>query len=172
MENIFETIAAATSPKEIKLTALRAELATVTQRIDKIHGHTDYTDRVAASFHLGMVGGSGRNTASLNRKRERALDKTIDNAKICVQLYKQRNALTAQIADIENNGEEKRRLQKERLNAARVVYWNEIKVGDKIDIGGNYPAEVTKKNAKSLETGTGCKWTAAEIIGKEAAQLI
>lgn len=52
-------------------------------------------------------------------------------------------------------------------NELLAEYWKTIKVGDSIDVGGNSRPTVTKKNAKSLETGTDCKWTAAEIIGRK-----
>lgn len=38
-----------------------------------------------------------------------------------------------------------------------------LKVGDSIDVGGNEPATITKKNRKSVETGSGAKWTFGEL---------
>lgn len=170
--DLFETLGQALNPKEAKIQALNAELTVINKKIESIEGRTDYTDRVAASFPLGMVGGSGKNTAYLNRKREQSIEKTVVNAVIACKLYKEREAIKAKIKDIENDGEAKRAAQKEKNIHSLVQYWVSIKKGDTIDIGGNAPVIVTKKNAKSLETGSGCKWTAAEIIGKEAAKIL
>lgn len=154
----------------------KIELQTVLQRINRLNPENTYTAQVAKSFHLGMVGGSGRNNYRLNKRREREMEKSIANSKELVKLYNRRDYLNQLIPSIES-GEYERKIQekadkKEKTNTALVEYWNSIKVGDKIDIGGNSLVEVTKKNKKSLETGSGCKWTVAEIIGKQAASLI
>lgn len=149
-------------------------LAIVLQRIERLEAQQNggYTAQVAKYFHLGTVGGSGRNTARLNKRRENELDKTIDRAKILVQLYGERNALQFQIKDIKEGGPEKRAAAKESALVKLAEYFKNLKAGDFVDIGGNSPALITKKNAKSIETGSGCKWTAAEIIGEKAAQLL
>lgn len=153
---------------------IETSLKMVLQRIEKLEREQNggYTASVAKSFHLGMVGGSGRNTARLNRRRENELDKTIQRAKILCQLYGQRNALQVQIKDIQDNGPEKRAIKKAETLKKLAEYFTQLKAGDKVDIGGNSPVIITKKNKKSIETGNRCKWTAAEIIGKEAAALI
>lgn len=131
-----------------------------------------YTSRVASSFYLGMVGGSGKNIHKLNRRRGKELDKTIDNAIILVGLYKQRDELKSKIHYIESGKRDADLLKKQNNNKLMAEYWKSIKVGDLIDVGGNDRILVTKKNNKSLETGAGCKWAAAEIIGKQAASLL
>lgn len=155
----------------LTLQEAQEELYIVNQKLDKINGRTDYTDLVAKSFPLGMVGGSGRNVASLNRKREASLEKTISNAVIATTLYKRQSELETHIKDIENNGPAKRAAKKEETNKLLAQYWLSLKAGDFIDIG-NGKTLISKKNKKSLETGSGCKWTVSEIIGREAAKLI
>ena len=59
--------------------------------------------------------------------------------------------------------------RKEKFITAKVAYWRNLKVGDAVDIGGNYLVVIVRKNAKSFTTESGVKWTAAEIIGSEAA---
>lgn len=49
--------------------------------------------------------------------------------------------------------------------------WMNLKVGDKIDIGGNQPAEITKKNRKSVETGSGAKWTFGELYSIDSKRV-
>ncbi len=153
-----------------QLEALRDELQA---RLNRLSGSNKDThlDSVQKYFHMGMVGGSGRNTASLNRRRARNLDKTIDNAvifcrvdgelreverKLAAAIYKRDNADTIAA-------------KKERKIAILIGYWNQIKAGDTVVIPFGNEVTVTKKNAKSIMTGPQCKWTATDIIGREAA---
>lgn len=156
----------------MQLEKLKQRLEIVTSRIQKLEGTKYYTDSVANSFYLGMVGGSGKNTARLNRRRENEINKTVQNAVLCVALYKERNKLQIDIADLENNGPAKRAEIRTAKNALMAQYWQNLKVGDTVYLWTGNEATITKKNKKSIETGTGCKWTAAEIIGKEAANII
>jgi hypothetical protein len=152
---------------------LKIELCETNRRIDKINNVSDYTDAVLKSFHLGMVGGSGKNNYKLNKKREASLNKTIDNAKIITVLYKKQGELEAKIKDIEMGGPEKRAERVKTKNQMFAEYWKNLKVGDELKVGnpsGN--PIIVKKNSKSCETQGGCKWSAWEIIGKEAANLI
>ena len=149
------------------------DLLSIEQKIQtlEIQQNGGYTAQVAKCFHLGMVGGSGRNVGKLNARRGAELDKTIDRAIILFDLYKQRDGIKWKINDIETGADIKREEKKKKTAEALAEYWNNLKAGDYIDIG-NGKTLITKKNKKSLETGTGCKWTAYEIIGKAAASLI
>lgn len=119
---------------------LKSELSIVLSRISKLEAQQNggYTARVAQSFHLGMVGGSGRHTKRLNARRTSELDKTIDRAVILTGLYKERSALESKIADLENNGPEKRAAKKILVNQGLVEYWNNLKAGDSIDHGNGF----------------------------------
>lgn len=174
MEKIFETLGEILKPENPETLPLKIELSEVNKKIERMEASQNggYTAQVAKSFHLGMVGGSGRNTHRLNQRRAYELDKTIDRAKELVALYGKRNGLEAKIKYIESGQREIDAQKKEDTARFMAEYWKWLKVGDQIDIGGNSPALITKKNAKSLETGIGCKWTAAEIIGKKAAALL
>lgn len=152
------------------LEQLRQELATTEARILKVTPRDSHIDNLP--FHLGRVGGSGRNVYRLNKRRERYLDRSIQAARILTALYEKRDNLKRRIADIESGKVERDQEKKQRDYSRLAQYWNGLKAGDKIDIGGNDPAVITKKNKKSIETGEGCKWTAAEIIGKQAAALL
>ncbi|MGE9312858.1 hypothetical protein ACLOAU_14515 [Niabella sp. CJ426] len=153
------------------LQKLKDRLLVVTQRLEKIEGTKYYTDKVANSFYLGMVGGSGRNTTRLNRRRESELDKTIQNAKIWCELYNESNRLKAQIADIENNGPQKRAELAKARNEMLVKYWASLTVGDTVYLWTGNEVTITKKNRKSIVTDN-CSWSASEIIGADAAKLI
>lgn len=153
------------------LQQLKEKDIALTAQIDKINGHRDETDRVAQSFHMGRVGGSGRNTARLNSIRERSLDRVIDNAVKVGQLTRERDEIRRQIKDQENDGPAQRAAKEQQLNENRVKFWEQLKPGDKIPMG-NSPVIIAKKNKKSFVCTSGIPWTAAEIIGKSAAALI
>ena len=160
--------------KTAVLEALNTDLNLLASKIERLEAAQNggYTAQVAKSFHLGMVGGSGRNVASLNRRRGAELDRTIERAKQLTDLYKQRNAIETKIKDINENGEEKRQAQREEKYKALAEWWKALKVGDDICIRPDCPVLITKKNKKSAETESGCIWKAADIIGKKAAELL
>lgn len=155
-----------------EISELKERAATIQAKIDRIDGKSQdsHLNGVAQHFHLGMVGGSGRNTHRLNQRRERSLDKTIENAKTVTALYRELSEIEAKIKDLENNGPEKRATKEQERDQFRAQYWNNLKAGDTID-HGNGPVTIVKKYKKSLTTAT-CSWKAEEIIGKKAAALI
>ena len=95
---------------EEEVTELKAKLIVINSRIEKLEREQNggYTSQMSRSFHLGMVGGSGRNVKSLNKKRERDLDKTIRIANILTPLYRQKSGIEKQIEDIESGKRDKK----------------------------------------------------------------
>lgn len=174
MENLFETLGEILKPVNPETVSMRIDLRDIENKIASLERQQNggYTAEVAKSFHLGMVGGSGRNTARLNRIRGNELDRTIDRAVILTGLYKKLDELQRNIDYIETGKRERDISKKQTQAELRAQYWKNLKVGDTLIIGGNTDPVITKKNFKSCETGEGCKWTAAEIIGKDAAKLI
>ncbi len=174
MHDIFSQLGEILTPINPETLQMQMELHDIEKKIEQLERAQNggYTTQVAKSFHLGMVGGSGRNTHRLNQRRANELDRTIDRAVILTGLYGKRNGLQARIKYIESGQREKDQQKKENTAVLMAEYWKGLKAGDKIDIGANAPVTITKKNLKSIETGTGCKWTAAEIIGKKAAALL
>lgn len=172
MEKIFETLAAATNPETAKM---RSDLAHYEKMIKELEAKQNggYTAQVAKSFYLGQVGGSGRNTARLNHIRSNELEKTIDRAVILTGLYKKRDGLQRDINYIESGRRDLDLKKKEETAILTAEYWRRLKPGDTVSVGiTGAQVVITKKNAKSIETGSGCKWTATEIIGKKAASLL
>ena len=129
-----------------------------------------YTAHVAKHFHLGTVGGSGRNTTKLNKRREAEVEKTIDNAVKYTQAVKRLGEVESRINFLENGGPEKREKMRSERNMALADWFKSLKVGDTYQPGNN-PLLITKKNKKSFVTGN-CTWTAAEVIGAQAAKLL
>lgn len=161
--------------QEDNLTALKNELLQVELKLKALrkNNESEHTSRVAQSFHLGMVGGSGRNNASLNKRRAKELDKTIDNAIISTDLYEKQRDLIKRIDYIESGKKEAFEAKQKREQELLVQYWRELKAGDELNIGNsNGNPIISKKSAKSVTTQGGAKWTAAEIIGKKAASLL
>ena len=157
--------------KAAQMELLQQQLSVVQNRIKRLEGVQDITNRLATSFHLGMVGGSGRNTRKLNKKKEAALDKTIDRAKLLTQLYEQERSMQYQIKDLQENGPEKRDTYRKRMAQLRADYWKNLKAGDTITLYTGNQIKITKKNLKSL-VSENCSYSATEIIGKEAAKLL
>jgi hypothetical protein len=150
------------------LTRLREELADVEAKIARLEGRRSgderYVDDVARAFHLGRVGGSGKQVRALNRRRSRALDATIDRAVAIVPLYKQRDRLQAAISRIESrpaDWEERRH----RAHLARVRAFTLIRPGDQVDVGGNDPVTVVRKSRLSVSSACHVRWSIAELTG-------
>jgi len=154
---------------------LKYKLTAVNSKISKINGldKNSHTAQVANSFYLGMVGGSGRNNNSLNKKRESELSKTIENAKILTALYSESSELERKINYLESGQKEKDEAKKITRSEVLAIYWKNLKAGDILDVGNsNGNPTILKKSLKSVTTTSGSKWTAIEIIGKNAAQLL
>ena len=133
----------------------------------------EYTSQVARYFHLGMVGGSGRNTSKLNQRRGNELDKTIERAKILCPLYAKRDTLSNQIEDIESGKSAIKEDNAITLRIKKAEYWKGLKAGDSLNVGNsNGNPIIYKKSKLSVITTNGTKWTASEIIGREAAKLL
>lgn len=172
MENVFETLGEILKPINPETVEMHIELKEVEKKIEQLERAQNggYTAQVAKSFHLGMVGGSGRNVRGLNKRRGQELDRTIDRAVILCELYKKRNGLKARIEYIESGKRDADKSKAANLDIKMAEYWKNLKVGDKLIMAND--AIITKKNAKSCETESGCKWTVAEVIGRKAAKLI
>lgn len=91
-----------TSAKFNPIPKLKEKLARLETRIARTSNCPDPTAAVSSSFHLGMVGGSGRNTVKLNRVREASLERTINNAVAHIAAVKEARWVRGQIRWIEN----------------------------------------------------------------------
>jgi hypothetical protein len=144
-----------------KLLAKRDQLILQVETLNrKLHGGA--TAEVAKYFHLGMVGGSGKPVQKLNRVRSQEIDRRIDGAVLAVNLQKELNYVEFQIRYQETAP--LRAAIKDAAVEKLGSLFDTIEVGDQIDIGGNCPFTVIKKNRKTVVTESGSKWTAAEIF--------
>lgn len=74
------------------LPELKERLVKAESRLAKINqksGTEKYLEEVAKHFHLGMVGGSGKNNRKLDQKRGAAADKAIDRAVESTELVRE-----------------------------------------------------------------------------------
>lgn len=158
------------------LTKSKNKLSDVIRLIQRHEGGNMYTDLIAKSFPLGMVGGSGKNTRRLNQRRDRDLERTIEKAKILTPLYRERDNLSCLIQEIESGEYERKKNSKTEdaidLRRRKASFWNNIKSGDVINLPLGNEVVVAKKNRVSIVTTGGTKWTVSEIIGREAAKYI
>lgn len=169
MENIFETIATAINPV---LAQLESDLIIVEAQIKRVTPQDAYLDAVSRSFPYG-VGGSGKNNYRLNKRKERYLDKTIEAAKVLTKLYEKRDNLTKRIEDLKSGKAAKQEENVITRRIAKVAIWRALKAGDELPIGNSNGNPIIKtKNRLSVITTGGTKWTAAEVIGREASRLI
>lgn len=84
------------------ITRIKRELKAVENQLSRLLGQQHQPDPLSEHFYLGMVGGSGKPVRALNKRREQALDRTIDRATEIVRLTRRRDDLRARIKGIEN----------------------------------------------------------------------
>ena len=155
------------------LSQLRQELAAVEEKIARLEGRRTgderYLEEVSRSFPLGRVGGSGKPVRSLNRRRARALDATIDRAVAIVPLYKQRERLQTAIARVEARPADWQE-RRHRAELALVLHFTRIQPGDQVDIGGNDPITVVRKSRLSITSENGVRWSIGEVTSLHMAR--
>lgn len=149
-----------------ELEALKNELTGIEQQLDKINQKTSSEselDRTYDTF-IGGVGGNAE-TPRLKKIRENAMNASIERSKKATPLYEKRRQLMSKISDIESGKAEQRKTAREKAELDSVKKFINIKSGDMVDIGGNSPVKVAKKNAKSIVTTSGTKYTMYEVTG-------
>lgn len=141
---------------------------TIEQAKEKLSSLTSRKDNLLESFHGGKVG-FRKDTKKHNQEQERQINAAIEisNLRKFIEAEELKKAYNAPEAV------EQRTTDKQSINERLAEYWRNLKPGDRLEVGNpNGNPTIKKKNAKSVETETGSKWSAAEIIGKEAAKLI
>jgi hypothetical protein len=150
---------------------MKDQLEAVNAKLAKLNGGSDaHLDQVQKYFHLGMVGGSGnkQNLSRLNARRERSIDKYIEQAKAHTTLTKERDDLLKRINYIESGRKERaenfKSLMQERVRNA--------KVGDTVIDSSFGEVKVARVNQKTLTIETASGYREARpyslIIGVKA----
>lgn len=81
-----------------RLALLRRQRDQLQHRIDRLLPRRD--DGLTQHFHLGMVGGSGRNVRRLNKRREQQLDALVTRSAKAAPLIQEKQRIEHEIASI------------------------------------------------------------------------
>lgn len=141
----------------VELEKLKSRLVEIDDKLKKLNNSDPYLDQVSKYYHLGMIGGSGnrKNLNNLNKRRERSVDKSIEQAKLYNSLSIEKQDILRKIEYIESGKKERheniKQIMKEQVLAAQI--------GD-IVIDSDY-GEVTvirvNKKTLTIETASGYK---------------
>lgn len=142
------------------LPELKERLVKAESRLAKINqksGTEKYLEEVAKHFHLGMVGGSGKNNRKLDQKRGAAVDKAIDRAVESTELVKEIEYLKRQVDYIESGRKE--RADNLKQAAKEGLHLKDIKVGDTLmdSIYGEVVCVRVNKKTLTVQTKSGYK---------------
>lgn len=125
--------------------------------------NADHERRIKTDMPGPFVTGGSGIPASRSRRLDAQLDREITKAVEYVETSKELERVKAKIA-YQDNAPERERV-KEIIRSKEQTRFESIEVGDLIDIGGNAPIRVIKKNKKTVVTDGGSKWEAHEICG-------
>lgn len=134
----------------------------------------------SATNPAGDIGGIRSRSA---KRKNQIMDAYIDAAGKYAPAKARVESLQKQIADIESGEREAREARQEaarpareaavaEFKAKRVAWFDGLKAGDSVDIGGNQPVVIIKKNRNSIKTGPqkDAVWTLREITGIDHAE--
>jgi hypothetical protein len=135
-----------------ELETLNFKLVEIQQKIDKLNNSDPYLDQVKEHFHLGMVGGSGnrKNLNKLNLRRERSVNKSIEQAKIYTKLIEEKDFLLKRIEFIVSG-------KKVRQDNLKEIMKNQVlsaQVGDLVIDSAYGEVKVARVNKKTLTIET------------------
>jgi hypothetical protein len=117
-----------------------------------------HKDSMPGVYVTGRDGVSQQRQQQLNHNLERIIDAAVEISRREAELRRVETSLEAldRAPEIALR-KAARRVQQEEMFAG-------IQVGDLINVGGNLPLEVARKNKKSLITTGGTKWTVSEVV--------
>lgn len=136
----------------MELSEMKSRLAIVEGKLSRLDGVDSHLDQVQKYFHLGMVGGSGNrhNITRLNSRRERSIDKSIEQAKVYMALARERDDLRKRIEYIESGRKDRadnfKKIMRDRIRNA--------KVGDTVIDSAFGEVKVARVNQKTLTIET------------------
>lgn len=146
------------------LTQKKQELAAVEAKLARL--------RTSETNPAGDIGG----IRSWSRKRrEGNIERAITNASKSIPLWGKRKSLLQDIAILESGKELPKPVtgpSRESMAKYALKVFEKVQVGDLVDIGGNSPIRVAKKNRASIIDECGEKWTFRDLYGcdiKDAA---
>jgi len=143
------------------LTALETRRAALQARIDQLSA--DNPNEIPGTYITGRSGVPANRTRRLNVQIERSVNRAVECRKAAEQL----RDVESRIQWIRTGGRQKLDRQEERIRSAQEALFARIEVGDHVNIGGNQPVKVLRKNRKSITTDMGTRFGVYEIYGME-----
>lgn len=119
---------------------------------------TAYHRTVKTGVDINPAGDIGGIRSRSAKAKERIFDRYSRDAATAVALYNERDRIKAKIAFIEEAPE------REKRDIAKLLFWDNIKAGDTFQ-PGNYPIRIIRKNAWSITTEGGTRWSIVEVVG-------
>jgi GGDEF domain-containing protein len=143
-------------PVDPRLIAKKELLENKLKTNESIGNMADKTD-MPGTYVTGSSGVSRSRIKKINRQLDRRIDRAVENVKAREDLAWVNAKIQSQ-KDVHKKG-----IINDEVVSRLDKQFASIKVGDFIDIGGNHPLRVIKKNKKTVVTDQGVKWTANEI---------
>ncbi|KKN83522.1 hypothetical protein LCGC14_0297600 [marine sediment metagenome] len=140
------------------LTRKREQLAAAIEKIEKLQEGYRKTDDPGTAV-TGRSGISRVRTKRIAQQRDRTIDLAVRSVKLREDLERVEAQIKAQ------RGAPKREAAERGATDRLTEQFDTIEVGDLIDVGGNTPLRVIKKNRKTVITDGGSKWGPREIVG-------
>jgi len=145
-------------PGEVNL-SLVAKLNQLERKLEKIseaQEHAQQTDMPGT-----LVTGRSGIPLSRQKKLDRQLDRTIELAQKYIQTKSAIDEIKSKIAAQKKKPQQQEK--EKRIMDLLEKQFQEIEVGDFVDVGGNVPIQVAKKNPRTIVSPGGVKYTAKEI---------
>lgn len=144
------------------------------EKLDSIERRIASLERAAGSTIRTGHGDIGGIRSWSNKRKQRASDRRIDACVELAKLYPQRDGLKSDVIQLQMHGPflpPPRKPTREELAAAAFKVFSEHwQVGGFLDVGGNSPLKIVKKNRLSILTEGGSKWTFEELTGFTAKE--
>lgn len=141
------------------LAELEARRTALQAKVDRLSG--DQPNDIPGTLITGRSGVPAARTRRLNKQ----IDRSVDRAVACTKAAQELRAVESRIEWIRSGGKQKLEAQEQRIRFAQEEVFNRIQVGDLVNIGGNHPVQVVRKNRKSITTDMGTRFGVHEIYG-------
>lgn len=147
-----------------ELDTLKRELAECEQAIEKHYA----SEKTGKDYNPeASIGGIRSRT---KRQKRKIIERYDNQARRAVLLQKKIVELKRKINSLEKKPE---RLRKQwHDDVTMFKWWQNLKAGDTIDLGGNSEFVIKKKNRLSIVIGTGTRYTMQEITGISSSRAV
>lgn len=141
------------------LEVLEARRAALQERADRLAA--DNPNDIPGTYVTGRSGVPASRTKRLNRQIERSVDRAVEFTKTLQELRQ----VESRIEWLRSDGPGKMKRREDLVRRAQEDLFTRIQVGDLVNVGGNHPVKVFRKNRKSVTTDGGVRFAVYEIYG-------